>query len=290
MKFKSAKTWQYQKRHTGKKYNTCWHLSTGPSEDVRRKDQPSVSMGLSVVVMRIISERTNELQQIPLAMKTTYYRFDPRPTEPLQFTAVRYQPDSPPSDGLTLILAHATGTHKETWAPLLEYLFTAQLTSDSNSPKILEAWSMECPNHGESAVINEQNIQEKYPNFAWSGWIYPRAMLAFLRSKPDDIDFTRRSLVALGHSHGGNSLILLDSLQNEFQFKGFILLDPTLGRESPAKDHMQRVLTQLTWNKRDTWPNRKAALKDLSKQPGFRNWHPEVLRLFLVGHILLIYD
>ncbi|PSR71770.1 hypothetical protein PHLCEN_2v12374 [Hermanssonia centrifuga] len=214
-------------------------------------------------------------------MKATYYRFDPRPTEPLQFTAVRYQPDSPPSDGLTLILAHATGTHKETWAPLLEYLFTAQLTSDSNSPKILEAWSMECPNHGESAVINEQDIQEKYPNFAWSGWIYPRAMLAFLRSKPDDIDFTRRSLVALGHSHGGNSLIILDSLQNEFQFKGFILLDPTLGRESPAKDHMQRVLTQLTWNKRDTWPNRKAALKDLSKQPGFRNWHPEVLRLFL---------
>lgn len=76
--------------------------------------------------------------------------------------------------------------------------------------------------------------------------------------------------------------VLLDSLRSSLPFKAFILLDPTLGRESSAKDHMQRVLTQLTWNKRDTWPSKKVASKDLAQQPGFRNWHPDVLSLFIV--------
>lgn len=215
-------------------------------------------------------------------MKATYYQLDPRPAEPLQVTAMRYQPYNPPSDGITLILAHALGTHKETWMPLLEYLFAEQdRLSNVRNVKILEAWSIECPNHGESAVLNNHDIESKFSNFKWSGWIYPRALRAFLLSRPEGIDFHRRKLVGVGHSNGGNAMTLLHSLSTGLEFQALILLDPTLGRESVEKDHMQRVLTQLTWNKRDTWPSRKAALKDLSTQLGFRNWHPDVLRLFI---------
>ena len=45
-------------------------------------------------------------------MKVSTYLFDPRPAEPLQVTAVCYRPENPPTSGITLILAHATGSHK----------------------------------------------------------------------------------------------------------------------------------------------------------------------------------
>ena len=37
-----------------------------------------------------------------------------------------------------------------------------------------------------------------------NGWVYPQAMLAFLKSRPDGIDFRRRKLVLVGHSYGGS--------------------------------------------------------------------------------------
>lgn len=91
------------------------------------------------------------------------------------------------------------------------------------------------------------------------------------------------SIYIVPHAHIDS--VLLHDLQPRLDFSAFILLDPTLGRESAAKDRMQRILTQLTWCKRDVWPSRKAAHKDLSSQPGLRNWHPEVLELYVVCNI-----
>jgi len=77
-------------------------------------------------------------------MKAANFACDPRPKEPLQVTTVRYQPDILPSDGLTLILLHASSVNKETWAPLVEALLALQASApaDSAQPKILEAWSI----------------------------------------------------------------------------------------------------------------------------------------------------
>lgn len=174
---------------------------------------------------------------------------------------------------------------------------------------------IECPNHGQSAVMNGPEIDthfgtscklkasdDSYPYIlAGNGWEYPRAMKAFIDSRPVGVDFYKRTLVALGHSSGGNSLYhtfppssnlhfdsyvftstLLHHLQPNLDFKAFILLDPTLGKQSPERDQMQRVLSQIVWNKKDTWPSRAAALKELSVTPGYRNWHPDTLKLFVV--------
>ncbi|KAG7099923.1 hypothetical protein E1B28_001718 [Marasmius oreades] len=212
-------------------------------------------------------------------MQVTTHICNPKPAYGLQVTAVRFVPQNPKPDGAILILAHAYGSHKETWKPLIEHLF--QLAGSNGAPvNIAEAWSIECPNHGESAVINASDIDKTWGD-SWDGWEYPKAMLAFINSRPAGINFYERELIAVGHSHGGNSLVLLHELQPRLQFSSFILMDPTLGRESPAKDRMQRILTHLTWCKNDTWMNRKLALKELSTQPGFRNWHPEVLKLYV---------
>ena len=44
---------------------------------------------------------------------------------------------------------------------------------------------------------------------AGNGWVYPRAMLAFLKSRPDGIDFRTRKLVLVGHSYGGAAVCVL---------------------------------------------------------------------------------
>ncbi|KLO19240.1 hypothetical protein SCHPADRAFT_885636 [Schizopora paradoxa] len=215
-------------------------------------------------------------------MKVQRFICDPRPREPLQVTAVRYQPDILPSDGLTLILAHAASANKETWAPLVEELFSLQSsdTVGSSCPKVLEAWAIECPNHGESAVINEADIKIKFPDLSWDGTLYARSIHAFLLSKPDGVDFSKRSLVLVGHSIGGSNLMIFDGLQNDFVAKSFILLDGSIAHDTAERRHVSRILSQITWSKRDAWPSREAAFKDLSRHPATKSWHPDVLKQF----------
>ena len=120
-----------------------------------------------------------------------------------------------------------------------------ELDAASGKPKILEAWAIgefppqrsgitgyehtaENPNHGRSAMLNAQSLKENYPEFpcafiafctdcdpevnarlVGSGWIYPRAMLTFLKSKPGGVDFQKRNLVLVGHSYGGHSVYVV---------------------------------------------------------------------------------
>ncbi len=65
------------------------------------------------------------------------------------------------SDSSTLVLLHSTSFHKEIFEPTLSDL--AALITSPDVPgrvKIKEAWAIECPNHGESAVLNEELLRE----------------------------------------------------------------------------------------------------------------------------------
>jgi hypothetical protein len=62
---------------------------------------------------------------------------------------------------VTLILAHATSLHKELWEPFLEGLYAHAAVSSatrSSLVKIRDAWAIDCPNHGESAMLNEETL------------------------------------------------------------------------------------------------------------------------------------
>lgn len=80
---------------------------------------------------------------------------------PFYIIANRYEHPHFPRDAhqrmaLTLILMHSTSFHKEVLEPMLEDVF--RLTSDDTT--IREAWIIECPNHGESAILNESTLRQ----------------------------------------------------------------------------------------------------------------------------------
>ena len=98
------------------------------------------------------------------SLQSQSYVFDARPHYPLLVSTKRYWIPgfgSTDDDAVTLILAHATSFHKELWEPFLEELYAqAAASSATGSPlvKIRDAWAIDCPNHGESAMLNEETL------------------------------------------------------------------------------------------------------------------------------------
>ena len=95
------------------------------------------------------------------------YTFDPRPNYPLLATAKRYWIDGPDArdpNAYTLVFAHAIGFSKEHWEPSIEHLYDFFAGSDDSNTKIRirEVWSIDAPNHGEAAILNEEALQWGY--------------------------------------------------------------------------------------------------------------------------------
>jgi hypothetical protein len=103
-----------------------------------------------------------------LRLQSQSYVFDARPHYPLLVSVKRYwvpEFESKDADAVTLVLAHATGFHKELWEPVLEDLYNQMAVSsgtNSSVPKIRDAWAIDCPNHGASAVLNEKTLSVGY--------------------------------------------------------------------------------------------------------------------------------
>ena len=150
------------------------------------------------------------------------YICDPGPDYPFLITAKRYTAPSCVSDdpdALTLVLAHGTGYHKEHWEPTLEHIL--EHAAHDVRVKIRDAWAIDCPNHGDAAVLNERTLLWGYDNcafFASAVWCvysspplflvsweeYARSVHLFLSGLYPgvDVDFTKRNLVGIGHSMG----------------------------------------------------------------------------------------
>lgn len=94
--------------------------------------------------------------------------FDPRPDYPFLLASKRYRPKSNNaiSKGLTLVFAHGTGYHKEHWEATIEDLWSA--VEQTKGVEIREFWSIDCPNHGDSAVLNEKTLQWGYQDICES--------------------------------------------------------------------------------------------------------------------------
>lgn len=148
-----------------------------------------------------------------------------------QFWRPKLEANRDDRDAFTLILLHSTSFHKETWEPTLRHFFEDALKHRSHfiRLKIKCAWVIECPNHGESATLNEHALQRPpfYRNCAPStpthiAFIfrnadavrscpvgcekYAEATHRFMLHGPTlstPFDFQREKLVGIGHSLGG---------------------------------------------------------------------------------------
>ena len=52
-------------------------------------------------------------------------------------------------------------TDKESWLPTLECLFEMQAKASNTRFTIIEAWSVDSPNHGRAAIMNEARLMNR---------------------------------------------------------------------------------------------------------------------------------
>ncbi|KAG8891143.1 hypothetical protein FRB99_003828 [Tulasnella sp. 403] len=232
-----------------------------------------------------------------MALQIDAFVLEPSPDYPYFVSAKRYAPRGRMArhhpDNITLILTHALSLHKETWQPVLEFLF-------ASNTSITEAWSIDAPNHGEAAVLNDRLLSDfsvsctlslvlhagPKPNALLVPWDqYGRAVYHFLTAGTDKgarIDFTKRKLWAVGHSMGATSLIWLQSSDLPICFHTLVLVEPILdppGRDVLVQD-WKRVLS-FAYQRRDVWSSRMVALEHISGSRAYKAWNPRALQLYV---------
>ncbi|KAK7012805.1 Alpha/beta-hydrolase [Favolaschia claudopus] len=214
----------------------------------------------------------------------------PTPTgKPLSIAAKRYTaPGAIQSVGITLVMFHGLGQHKEQWEPTLEKLFAIHSSSRSNSnlPQIREAWALDWQSHGESAVLNQNSLQDDAESAPLNLWGI--AIANFLKSN----HVAGHRLYGVGYSSGTVGL-LLSTRDSDFDFankcpyNGIILVEPSMMDEDTWKasgeDEIQPafdMVTNAVKHRRDVWATREAALKFFMGRFPWNAWDPRIVALF----------
>ncbi|ETW77306.1 hypothetical protein HETIRDRAFT_436230 [Heterobasidion irregulare TC 32-1] len=196
---------------------------------------------------------------------------------------------------LTLFCAHANGMHKETYEPMLRHL----LSQSDASYEIDEIWTFDSVQHGDSGLVNAAQLRGM---FDWAD--NARDILSFfLNYLPDGVSseplpthlervpsavadqrrasgFNQRSLVCVGHSYGGCSLVM-GAHDSPALFSSLILVDPVLIPEGYDRSAVLPGMVLAAVARRDIWSSREEAHKLLSASPFFGRWDPEVLKAYV---------
>lgn len=142
-----------------------------------------------------------------------------------------------PSQGYTLLLAHANGFHKETFEPFIGPLLET-LASSQSGIVIDEIWSVDTMGSGESGTLNRDHLGE---TFSWPDGVRDIRRLLFeylpaqktgnppptCLSKTSQPSRPNRRFIAVGHSYSGAALAMLSGAEPEL-FEAVILVDPIL--------------------------------------------------------------
>ncbi|KAI6044065.1 hypothetical protein EDC04DRAFT_458063 [Pisolithus marmoratus] len=197
-------------------------------------------------------------------------------------------------EALTFIMLHSTSFHKETWEPTIQHIFKSLPVSStgpfvpgsaSSFMKVKCAWVIECPNHGQSAVLNDAALQDLRYFRQFGCEKYAEAVHRFMISGPvlsPSFDFKTQKLVGIGHSLGGVAIVILQDLQPAFPFASLILVEPLLSPQGlePLRP-LQVRLVQNAYERRDVWPSREDAMDYLGTNKHIARWDRRVLVLYV---------
>ncbi|VDC01693.1 unnamed protein product [Peniophora sp. CBMAI 1063] len=212
----------------------------------------------------------------------------------LWMCANRYARASRTGSGVALICLHANGTHKELFEPLLSRLFALRDDVD-------EVWALDTVQHGDSALLNEDNDSL---GILYSWMDGSRDVLCFLQHYlpsepctqlpillervPTELSeqrvtkgFTRRRIMGVGQSFGG-CLLTLAAREAPSLFDALVLIDPLiLPRElDDTVVSFLRAFLAVAVGRRNDWANRGDALKAFKASP-LGAWPKEVLNLYI---------
>ncbi|KAJ7453156.1 Alpha/beta hydrolase fold-1 [Mycena latifolia] len=181
-----------------------------------------------------------------------------------------------PRDGVTVLMFHAMGQHKEQWEPTIEKLFALQ----SRSSRIREAWTFDWQSHGESAVLNEEALtgdEKAAPLDRWAA-----AIAGFIKS-----DFVKgHRLVGVGHSSGTVGLMVSTRHFDKCPYAGLILVEPSMMDQQIWEANHEEIqpafdmVTNAVMHRRDVWTSKEAAHKYFISRFPWNTWDPRVVTLF----------
>lgn len=222
---------------------------------------------------------------------------------PLFLTAKRYWLSGVErNDGaFTLILFHSTGSHKESWEPVLERLFS--LAREANGFQIRDAWSIESPSHGYAAVLNEDRLSNEGITCQKYGEAGYHFLTCFPSAKHPNIDFKNRNIIGIGYSLGGVALSILNSIRSAdpshtalaASFKALILLEPLVFPPTPPSGTpdadpgydqtkfitpLRRLMVRSLYERTETWRTLDDAYVSL-KAGAAKRWDDRVLRAYV---------
>ncbi|KAH7912290.1 Alpha/beta hydrolase fold-1 [Hygrophoropsis aurantiaca] len=223
-------------------------------------------------------------------MQSKNYIFDARPDLPFQITAKQYWFEDTPysADAYTLVFAHAAGFCKEQWETVIDGIFKLlRQSEDTNGDglptkfKIREMWTIDAPNHGAAAILNEQVLQWGYDNvFSWE--TYGRAVHAFLSGHGSRTDsyFRGHNIIGIGHSLGATAVMLSTTFQPSISYKSIHIFEPMIyGQQWELK--LRDFFLDVALKRRDIWPSSEEAFNVMRNRSARKTWDERILKLFV---------
>ncbi|KAI0711314.1 hypothetical protein C8Q76DRAFT_797631 [Earliella scabrosa] len=190
----------------------------------------------------------------------------------------------PRNPGLTLVLLHGIGAHKETWEPIIKRLL--KLLHDCNtSIHIQEIWALDCVQHGDSALLNEAVMGDTFDCAEYARDL-TNFLLAYL---PEDVslpgalptnlvrlpDFSRSPGVRSKESRDvPSSALAIQSERAPFLVESFTIPEYIKHLDTHRKNEA------LCMSRRWSWSSREEALNALRNNPYYRTWDPQALEQF----------
>ncbi|KAI8984799.1 Alpha/beta hydrolase family-domain-containing protein [Trametes punicea] len=246
----------------------------------------AVPCGFIVVSCHLLSANMIEAKEFTLpgleedgGLVTTLVRYKPPPSAK--------GPSAPfdrPRLQLSLILLHAIANHKETWLPTVEHLFGLQHAAPTNAFTIVEVWSMDAPNHGRAAILNERRLLSSFAD-GITGKQCSRAVEAFLKS---GLIAPGCSVIGVGHSVGSCVMVQAtdDYAVDRLPFASLILVDPLMVTRERLQEAIKEGAMMLrapdaARARKNVWPSRPEAKEWFAKRLPWRRWDPRVLDLYL---------
>ncbi|KAF7436257.1 hypothetical protein PC9H_003086 [Pleurotus ostreatus] len=193
--------------------------------------------------------------------------------------------------GITLLLVHGTGFHKEQWEPTIQAIFNHYASPGSSQrTKVTEVWSFDWHDHGAAAVINREALKARGDR-GGSLRELGDAMAAFVKSE----HVKGHTLVSVSHSLGSAATLFSTKLfpVHELPYQTLFFVDPTMCREEfwHQNLHIRKglfdygALATGSARRRDRWSSKEEAFSWFSTRFPWKTWDTRAVRSF-VDHAL----
>ncbi|RKP33785.1 Alpha/beta hydrolase fold-1 [Dimargaris cristalligena] len=209
-----------------------------------------------------------------------------------------------PGQPVTLLMAHASGFHKEVWYPIINDLsltsaawaeqpydagvrayraFPNRLQKpkrgesatpgDETSPTPGPAWYIhhiivfDVCDHGDSAALNQPTLPSKTTWFDNA-----RDIIALV----DQLS-CRGALIGIGHSYGATSMLLAQIMWPTL-FDALLMIEPAIPF---AGRHYWEMRFDFILKRKRVWPDYTSALAYFQKHPFYQSWDPRSLAIYI---------